>query len=57
MNLLVQDMEPNILKNGNEKISNYIMYDNVISPNENNEVNVSLLNLWVDHICIGKNHK
>jgi hypothetical protein len=50
-------MEPNILKNGNEKISNYIMYDNVISPNENNEVNVSLLNLWVDHICIGKNHK
>jgi hypothetical protein len=47
-------MEPNIPKNGNEIFLNYIVYDNVISPNENN---VSLLNLWVGHICIGKNHK
>jgi hypothetical protein len=50
-------MEPNIPKNGNEKILNYIMYDNVISPDENNEINVSLLNLRVGRICIEKNHK
>jgi hypothetical protein len=31
MNLLVQDMKPNIPSNGSVKISNYIMCDNVIS--------------------------
>jgi hypothetical protein len=57
MSLFTQNMELDIPSNGGKIISNYIMCSSVLSPNDHNEVGVSLLNLWADYICIEKDYE
>jgi hypothetical protein len=57
MCLLAQNMEFDILNNGNERIFEMHHVWLCTLPHEHNKIGVSMSYLWPNHICIEKNHE